>query len=121
MWNGFGVIAWGGTSFTPDTFLSGYSDEYRDYVASLPLWSMISWGLGVLGGFAGSILILLRRRLAQTAIALSLIGAVTNTMVYFTNPAPDGFFNLPLTVFINGFAFFLLWFAHLMNRRGILH
>ncbi len=73
-----------------------------------------------LSGVAGSVLLLMRNRLAVPAFALSLFGAASNTMVYFTNPPPDGFFNLPLTLFIIGFAIFLLWFAHLMKRRGVL-
>jgi hypothetical protein len=74
----------------------------------------------VLGGVAGSILLLIRNQLAVPAFALSFFGAAANTMVYFTNPPPDGFFNLPLQAFINGFAVFLLWFAHLTKRRGLL-
>jgi hypothetical protein len=78
------------------------------------------WGLGVLGGLIGSILLLLRKQMAVTAFALSLFGAAANTMVYFTNPPPPGFFNLGLQVFINGFALFLLWFGHSMKRRNVI-
>ena len=120
LWNGFGTILWGGTSFMPDTFLDGMSAAQRDYVSGLPVWSTATWGLGVVGGVVGSILLLLRNRLAVPAFALSLFGAVTNTMVYFTNPPPVGFFNLPLTLFIIGFALFLFWFAYFIERRGVL-
>ena len=120
LWNGFGTVLWGGTSFMPDTFLDGLPAAHRDYVSGLPIWSTLTWGLGVLGGVAGSILLLMRNRLAVPAFALSLAGAVVNTMVYFTNPPPEGFFSLPLTLFIIGFAAFLLWFAYLMRQRGVL-
>lgn len=120
LWNGVGTVLWGGTSFLPDTFLAGLPPAHRDYVSGLPIWSTLTWGLGVLGGVAGSILLLLRNRLAVPAFALSLFGAVANTMAYVTDPPPDGFFNLPLTLSIIGFALFLLWFAHLMKRRGVL-
>ena len=120
LWNGFGTVLWGGTSFMPDTFLDGLPAAHRDYVSGLPIWSTLTWGLGVVGGVVGSILLLIRNRLAVPAFALSLFGAAANTMVYVTNSPPDGFFNLPLQVFINGFAVFLLWFAHLMQRRGVL-
>ena len=120
LWNGFGAVLWGGTTFMPDTFLDGMPAPHREYVSGLPIWSTLTWGLGVLGGVAGSILLLLRNRLAVPAFALSLFGAVANTMVYVTDPPPDGFFNLPLTLFIIGFALFLFWFAHFMKRRGVL-
>jgi hypothetical protein len=120
LWNGLGTILWAGTTFMPDAFLDAMPAAHRDYVSGLPLWSTLTWGLGVLGGAVGSILLLLRSRLAVPAFALSLFGAAANTMVYFTNPPPAGFFSLPLTLFIIGFALFLFWFAHFMERRGVL-
>ena len=120
LWNGIGTVLWGGTSFMPDTFLDGLPAAHRDYVAGLPVWSTLTWGLGVVGGLVGAILLLLRNRLAVPAFALSLIGAVANTMVYVVHPPPAGFLDPPLTLFIIGFALFLFWFAHLMKRRDVL-
>ena len=120
LWNGFGTLLWAGTSFMPDTFLDGLPATHRDYVSALPVWATLTWGLGVLGGVAGSILLLMRNRLAVPVFVLSLLAAAANTLVYFTNPPPDGFFNVPLQLFINGFAIYLIWFAHSMKRRGVL-
>ena len=120
LWNGLGTILWAGTSFVPDVFLDGLPPGHRDYVDGLPAWSTLTWGLGVVCGLVGSILLLMRSRLAVPAFALSLLGAVSNQLVYLSNPPPAGFFNLPLTLFIVAFALFLLWFAHAMKRRGVL-
>ncbi|MDZ4738416.1 MAG: hypothetical protein SGJ03_00735 [Alphaproteobacteria bacterium] len=120
LWNGYGVILWGGTTFMADAFLSALPAPQRDYVMGLPSWSTFTWGLGVLGGVGGSILLAMRNRLAVPAFALSLVGAVVNTMVYITNPPPEGFFSLPLTLFIIGFAAFQLWFAYFVKARGVL-
>jgi uncharacterized membrane protein len=120
LWNGLGTLAWATTAFLPGAALEGLPAAHRAYVAGLPAWSTLTWALGVLGGLAGSILLLLRRRLAVAAFALSLLGAVTNSMVYVTDPPPDGFFNLPLTLFIIAFAAFELWFADRMKRRSLL-
>ena len=120
IWNGIGTILWGGTSFMPDAFLDGLPADHREYVDGLPLWSTLTWGLGVLGGVVGSILLLLRSPLAVPAFALSLFGALANTLVYVTNPPPQNFFNLPLTLFIIGCAAFLLWFAWFTKRREAL-
>ncbi len=117
VWNGLGIVLWGGTTFTPTSFLEGMPQAHRDYVSSLPLWSTFTWGLGVIGGTAGSILLLLRHRLSVPVFAASLFGAVTNSLVYVTNPPPPGFFNPGLTLFITGFALFLLWFAHSRQQR----
>ncbi len=120
LWNGIGTILWSGTNFMPDMFMEGMPAAHRDYISGLPGWSTLTWGLGVIGGLIGSILLVARNRLAVPAFALSLLGAVANTMVYVTNRPPEGFFNLPLTIFIIGFAAFLLWFALLMRRRGVI-
>ena len=120
LWNGFGTLLWSGTSFMPDAFLADLPAAHRSYVEGLPAWSTLTWGLGVIGGLAGAILLLLRNRLAVPAFALSLVGAIANTLVYYTDPPPPGFFNLPLTLFIIGFALFQLWFADRMRRRGTI-
>ncbi|MBB6091317.1 hypothetical protein HNQ60_000163 [Povalibacter uvarum] len=121
LWNASGVFLWAGSTFAADAFLEGMPAAHRDYVSSLPFWSTLTWGLGVVGGLVGAILLLLRSRFAVPAFAASLFGAIANTMVYITNPPPEGFFNLPLTLFIVGFALFQLWFASSMQRRGVLH
>lgn len=119
LWNGFGSVMWAGTTFLPDMFLDGLPASHRAYVYGLPIWSTVTWGVGVVGGTAASILLLLRNRLAVAAFALSLFGAVANSTIYFTDPPPRGFFNLPLTLFIIGFALFLFVFAHMMRRRAV--
>lgn len=118
LWNGFGVVLWGGTALMPDAFLDGLPAAHRDYVSGLPLWSMAAWGLGVVGGTVGAVLLLTRRRAAVAAFALSLLGAAANMAVYLTNPPPPGFLNPALQIFIIGFALFLLWFAVRMKRLG---
>jgi hypothetical protein len=65
-------------------------------------------------------LLLLRNRLAVAAFALSLLGALVNSLVYLTNKPPAGFFNPGLTAFIIGFALFLLLFALAMKWRGVI-
>ena len=120
LWNCFGVFLWGGTTFQPETFLKDELAVRREYVMGLPMWSSLTWGLGVLGGAIGSLLLLLRNRLAVPAFAVSLFGAVVNQLVYVTNPPPPGFFNPGLTIFIIAFAAISLWFAQWAKKRGIL-
>src|SRR5688500_9135122 len=46
------------------------------WVDGFPVWAQFGWGLGVWGGLAASILLLMRSRWAVWAFALSLIGAI---------------------------------------------
>ena len=120
LWNGLGTILWSGTSFMPDTFLDGQPIAYQEYVSTLPVWTVVSWGLGVVAGLAGSVLLLVHQKTAISVFGLSLFGAAVNQAAYITNPPPADFVNLPLVVFIIGFAAFMLVFAWLMERRAII-
>ena len=104
----------------PDTFLDGQPIAYQEYVSTLPVWTVVSWGLGVVAGLAGSVLLLVHQKTAISVFGLSLFGAAVNQAAYITNPPPADFVNLPLVVFIIGFAAFMLVFAWLMERRAII-
>ena len=46
------------------------------WIDGFPIWAQFGWGLGVWGGLAGSVLLLLRSRWAVWGLGLSLVGAV---------------------------------------------
>lgn len=75
------------------------------WVDSLPIWAQLGWGLGVWMGLGGSILLLMRRRWAVPAFALSLVGAVAGLAnPYFGSPPPtslaQGFMRyMPIVIF----------------------
>jgi hypothetical protein len=50
---------------------------------SFPLWANMAWALGVWGAVCGSILLLLRSRLAVQAFGISLTGMAANTIYGF--------------------------------------
>ena len=57
------------------------------YINSFPIWVSAAWGLGVWGGLAGSILLLMRSRHAVAAFAVSMIGAIMGLGWQFMNPS----------------------------------
>ena len=57
------------------------------YINSFPIWASIGWGLGVWGGLAGSILLLVRHRWAVATLGLSFVGAVAGIGYQIANPA----------------------------------
>ena len=119
LWNGFGTFAWALTTFAADAIVDLPADQ-RAYVLGLPLWSSLAWAIGVLGGVAGAVLLLLRSRLAVPAFGASLLGAAANQLVYVTNPPPPGFVNVGLVAFILGFALFLFLYARATRGHGVL-
>lgn len=127
LWNAFGGYDFIMTTTQGETYMraSGFDQPLIDYYMAMPMWMYGPWTLGVWGAVAGSILLLLRRRFAVHAFALSLIGAVIG-LIYgqFINPSPPLPENLAMMSYmpyvIVLIAAFLAWYAWTMNRKGVL-
>lgn len=74
LWNAFGVTDYVLTKTNNAAYLSQFTAEQLAYFASYPAWATAGWALGVWGALAGSILLLMRRRLAVAAFGVSLAG-----------------------------------------------
>jgi hypothetical protein len=90
----------------------------------MPTWMYVPWTLGVWGAVLGSILLLLRNRLAVWAFLASLVGAVGNLIYGLMHPMP----NLPEAMAMMKWmpwaivliAAFLAWYAWSMSKKGVL-
>ena len=94
------------------------------WVDGFPIYAQIAWPLGVWGGLAGSILLLIRSRFAVPAFLLSLVGAVVGMayqlLVAPPMPGPDNTMNKVMPFIIIAIAAFLAWFATAMRKKGVL-
>ena len=127
LWNAFGGYDFIMTTTQGESYMraSGFDQSMIDYFMAMPGWMYVPWVLGVWGAVAGSILLLMRNRLAVWAFALSLLGAVVS-LIYgqFMNPMPE----LPpamammkyMPYVITVIAAFLAWYAWTMSKRGVL-
>jgi hypothetical protein len=95
------------------------------WVDSFPLYAQIGWGLGVWMGLAGSVLLLIRHRLAVWAYGLSLIGAVLGLGYQIALAPPLAGAHetamakaVPYIVIL--IALGLLLYANAMAKRGVL-
>lgn len=75
LWNSVGAFDYLMTETRNTNYLSSFSAEQLAYFTGLPKWVIATWALGVWGGVAGSLLVLLRWRLAVAAFGVSLAGA----------------------------------------------
>lgn len=76
LWNGYACYEYLLTNLKNQAFLAKMPADQLAYMASLPAWLTAFWALGVWGGLAGGLLLLIRSRYSVSAFALSLIGAV---------------------------------------------
>ncbi|WP_313435707.1 hypothetical protein [Novosphingobium sp.] len=62
VWNAFGCTDFSMTVTRNPEWLAPLSPEMIDWLDAAPSWTIVTWALGVWGGLAGSLLLLLRSR-----------------------------------------------------------
>jgi hypothetical protein len=95
--------------------LASMAEPFHTIVTNRPGWATAAFGLGVLGGAIGCILLLLKRKEAIYVFMASLAGIVLHLLPYLSGanlPTEFGIGNAVL-VFISPLiiAAFLLWYA----------
>lgn len=66
----------------------GLSDETIAWLRAFPAWVTGAWAIGVWVSLAGSLLLLLRSRRAQTAFLVSLAGTLVSFAYQFSSDRP---------------------------------
>jgi len=125
VWNGFGVYNYLMTKVSGETYLrsAGMTDAQLAYINTAPAWTTAVWAIGVWGALLGTLLLLLRNRLAVPVFALSLAGFLAG-LAYPYFLAEDGQVmtedatGLNLTIFAG--CLFCLLYAISMTRRRVL-
>lgn len=125
LWNLGGVVDYLMSQMGVESYMGAMTPEQRAYFEGFPSWAVVFWALGVWGAIAGSVLLLLRSRLAAAAFAISLIGLLVNTMHLFASQgvgAVDllGQGALTFTAVLIVVALGLWLYARAMVRKGVL-
>ena len=126
LWNGFGAYDFIMTTTQGEKYFraSGMTQPMIDYFNAMPTWMYGPWVLGVWGAVIGSVLLLMRNKLAFPAFALSLLGAVGSLIFGLMNPMPE----LPEAMAVMKYmpwvivviAAILAWYAMSMKNKGVL-
>jgi len=126
LWNAFGAYDFVMTSTQGATYMRdmGFDQAMIDYYLAMPAWMWGPWIMGVWGAVLGSLLLLVRNKLAVGAFAASLFGAVVS-LIYgkIVNPPPlppEMAMMAGMPFVIAGIAAFLLWYAWSMAKKGVL-
>lgn len=90
---------------------------------NMPLWMMGVWAIGVWGAMAGSVLILLRNRMAAPVFAVSLAAFLVS--LFYTYVLTDGGEIMGqamaiTSVVITALLIFFMWYSWLMTERRVL-
>lgn len=126
LWNAFGGYDFIMTTTQGETYMRGMgmTQPMIDYFNAMPTWMYVPWTLGVWGAVAGSVLLLMRNKLAVWAFVLSLLGAAGNLLYGFMNPMPPlpeamaAMQYMPYVILL--IAAFLAWYAWSQKKSGVL-
>ena len=82
LWNSFGALDFTMTTTRNAAWLAQFTPEQLAFIESYPAWAAVGWAVGVWGGVVGSLLLLLRKRLAAPVYLASLVGAIVSHIYY---------------------------------------
>ena len=121
IWNLMGVIAYMAQVMMSPEALQALPENERALLASTPAWSTGAFAIAVWGGTLGSILLLLRRKLA-TPVLITSFGGILVQMFheFFMSKSIEvygpGGMVMPIMVLIIGI--FLIWFSRKATANG---
>jgi hypothetical protein len=122
LWNGFGGFDYTMSHLQGDAYYrsAGMSDAQIAFMHTYPSWMHAVWAIGVWGSVAGAVLLLLRRRWATHAFAVSLLGAIGNFAYVASSPAAAQAMGVMMPVVIIAICLFFVWYSWTMTKRGVL-
>jgi hypothetical protein len=124
LWNAMGAVDYTMTQTQNKEYLSQMTPEQMEYITNFPAWSEAFWALGVWGSLLGSVLLLLRKKWAVGAFAVSLLGLLGTTIYQFgVADMPDSIKtsgNVAFTATIWIVVLFLFWYSRKKRDEGVL-
>ena len=123
LWNAIGAFDYLATQLKLDFYMSQFTEQQLAFFYGLPAWAVAGWAFGVWGGLAGAVGLVLRRRWAVWAFAVSLAGLAVSsiyTLVLSNGAEVMGAGGAVFNAVIWALAIFLLLYARAQATRGIL-
>ena len=123
IWNFFGVMSYLMHAYmTPET-LATLPENQQNFMNNMPSWRVAAFATATFGGLVGSILLLMKKKIAIALFLLSLIGIIAGNIYdffmvnYYKNSDITG---LILPVLIVLVSVFLLWYSKKIDSNGML-
>ena len=73
LWNAMGAVDYLMTKTKNEAWMSNFTPEQLEFYYSFPTWVVAAWATAVWGAVLGSVLLLLRKRLAMPVFIVSLV------------------------------------------------
>lgn len=89
LWNAFGAYDYLMSVTVNEAYLANFPPELIEIMSRFPVWATSLWAIGVWFSVAGTILLILRNKLAATAFLVSLVGAGGSFAYQFSLGKPE--------------------------------
>lgn len=124
LWNSVGAMDFVMTEAKNKAYMSGFTPAQLEFYYGFPLWVVAAWGIAVWGGVLGSLLLLLRSRLAVHLFLASFICIILTSIHNYALSnglkIMGGAEALAFSAVIVVVGALLLFYARSMCRRGVL-
>jgi hypothetical protein len=124
IWNSGGAFDYLMTQTRNEAYMSAFSSEQWEFFYGIPAWAVAMWAIAVWGGVLGTLLLLMRKRLA---VPVFLVSFIALTLTAFQNYVLSNGLEVIGSGFERGFiaaiffiALLLFLYARAMQKRGIL-
>ena len=124
-WNALGLFDYVMTQTRNPAYMAQFTPAQLEYFYGFPLWVQLVWGGAVFFSVAGSILLLLRLRLAAPVFGLAflcmLLVSLHNYILDDVNPVAITGVEAAIFSGVIAVVALLLWlYARAMRKRGVL-
>jgi len=123
LWNMMGAYDYLMTQTRSEAYMAQFEPAQLEYFFNFPTWLVFFWALAVWSSILGSILLLMRKRLAVPVFMVSL-GSMVITAIYNFGFSAGmemmGVTGLVFTLVIFCVALGLLLYSRAMRMRGVL-
>ncbi len=124
LWNSVGAMDFVMTETKNRAYMSGFTPAQLEFYYGFPLWVVAAWGIAVWGGVLGSLLLLLRNRLAVHLFLASFICMILTSIHNYALSdglkIMGGAEALAFSAVIVVVGALLLFYARSMCGRGVL-
>jgi hypothetical protein len=123
LWNAVGAFDYTATQSRLESYMSNFTPEQLEYFYAFPAWADAFWAIGVWGSLLGSLLLLMRKKLAVWLFGAAILGLAGTTVYNFVLSDGAALMGQGAVIFsavIWIIGLFLYFYAAAMARRGVL-
>ncbi|NVK52133.1 MAG: hypothetical protein HWD85_04305 [Flavobacteriaceae bacterium] len=116
IWNAMGVFAYLVRAFITEEMIAALPKEQQaEFLVEYPAWYTAAFALAVFCGALGSLLLLLRKKLAYPMFIISAIAAIAQHIYLFMN-VKEMDMKMPILIIV--FCLFLVWYSKDVISKG---